>query len=549
MEAIKGVELFKEGKYKEAITQFTMYLKTEEDDKNKKVAHYNRGMAYYNLGQYDNALEDGEECLKIDPYWAKGYKCKGLAMEGMGRPRDAVETFLDGKKICSGRDPNAKAVLHELIKRLNRVTGFLGDDLDLHDRMWKEKYCVDCILFEKDVGGSLELDDDKKFISCEKCQMVNYCCQQHRQKDKANHNEVCEELLMIRKISEKDLNIIILPKEDSLLLLALEFKGPLGQQMVDTAREINVPPAVKNTMEYLRGVGDGKFMPLYQLSNFKVITKTQQKELNAWIDLFTMIDKRMLIDRPLFPNDIQRALTEALTDAMTLFYAMEKVNFFDNTDEDKVVKLHVVGAEPTVELEILRVKIFLNVVANITRRKLQIVYIGPLLISPAGQVQHLTPDITAFRGTYQDYILTSDYEKPDFIVAFFPGLYDGTYNWLPAVAQAVAKKVPFLVTCNTKDDYRKTKEWLMKGSRINPEIVQDYLNPFCSWVTEQRFPGSNSILKRNMFVLLFMGGDLDYLQQLLRVEDENVEILQTFFRLQGKKSLSDIMKLKKSGKM
>ena len=57
---------------------------TMPDDENKKVAHYNRGMAHYNLGQYDSAVEDGEECLKIDPFWTKGYKCKGLALEGMG---------------------------------------------------------------------------------------------------------------------------------------------------------------------------------------------------------------------------------------------------------------------------------------------------------------------------------------------------------------------------------------------------------------------------------------------------------------------------------
>ncbi len=74
--------MFKEGKYKEAITQFTTYLKNEQDDKNKKVAHYNREMSYYNLGQHDSALEDGEECLKIDPFWAKGYKCRGWLWKG-----------------------------------------------------------------------------------------------------------------------------------------------------------------------------------------------------------------------------------------------------------------------------------------------------------------------------------------------------------------------------------------------------------------------------------------------------------------------------------
>ena len=41
------------------------------------------------------ALKDGESCLKIDPLRAKMYKCKGLALEGLERLRDAVDTSLN----------------------------------------------------------------------------------------------------------------------------------------------------------------------------------------------------------------------------------------------------------------------------------------------------------------------------------------------------------------------------------------------------------------------------------------------------------------------
>ena len=520
--------MFKEGKYKEAITQFTTYLKTEQDHKNKKVAHYNRGMSYYNLGQHDSALEDGEECLNLDPFWAKGYKCKGLALEGMGKPNDAIETFLDGQKMCSGHDQNAEAVLWELIKRLNRVTGFLGDDLDLSDRMEKEKYCVSCNLFEKDIGGSHELGDGKQFLSCDRCKMVNYCCPPHRNKDKATHNKVCDELLMIRKNSEKNYDVQALPlKEDALALLVFTPKGSKGQVMVDKmVRFMSSSPEIKNIMDYLRDVGDENLMPLYQLNNFKPITKTQQKELNTWNDLFAMLEPGMT-------TDVKRALTRVLTDPMTVFYAMKQVTLLDSGDEDKAIRLHVVGAEPSKEIS--KIKVFFNVLSNITGRKLHIVFIGPLLIFLSeGQVEIVNPEITFFRGTYQDYILTSDYEEPDCILAFFPGLYE--YNWLPAVAQAIAKKVPFLVTCNSEEDHQNTKDWLMKGTHMKPEIVQDYRNPFDSWKAVQNVSGSNKVSKRNMFSLLFMGGDLDE---------------KVLFRLRflGENELSEIMELKKSGKM
>ena len=552
--------MFKDGKYKEAITEFTTYLKTERNNRNKKVAHYNRGMAHNKLGQHDSALEDGEECMKIDPFWAKGYKCKGLALEGMRRLRDAEETFLDSKKMCSGHDQNTEVVLHELVKRLNRVTGLLKDDLDLLDRKKNEKYCISCNLFEKDMDKSIELDNGKTFISCERCKMVNYCCQRHLEEDSVTHSEICEELLEIRKNSEKEFVIQILPKEGALVLLALKPKGPKGRQLVNLMDMFDVPLDVKNSMDYL--TGDGNLMPLYELAKFKPITKTQQKELNTWKDLFTMLHKRAVMPRMTTDLDkligfrtaveegnraIKRTLTYVLTDAMTVVYAMKNVNLLNNSDEAKVIKLHIVGAEP--KEEILKIKIFLNTVSNLTRRKLNIVFIGPLLLSPPGQVQIVNPAITLFRGTYQDYILTSDYEKPDCIVAFFPGLYHETYNWLPAVIQAIAKKVPFLVTCDGKEDHHATKEWLMKGTYMKPKIIHDRLNPFGSWQAAQDVPGSNSVSKRNMFSLLIMGGDLGALRPLLQVEDEKFELIQVLFRFLGENALSDIMKLKKSRKI
>ena len=102
----EGVKLFKEGKYAEAISEFSKYLDTSPDDTEKKVAHYNRGMAHHHLGQHIKALEDGEECIKMDPFWAKGYKCKGMALERMNKPRDAIDTLLNGQKLSFEVDKN-----------------------------------------------------------------------------------------------------------------------------------------------------------------------------------------------------------------------------------------------------------------------------------------------------------------------------------------------------------------------------------------------------------------------------------------------------------
>lgn len=122
----KGVELFKKGKYEEAINEFSKFLKTMPDGENKKVALYNRGMSYHSLGQHDMALKDGKSCLKIDPGWVKGYKCSGLALEGLGKYKDAIDTFLNGQKMCNSLDESTDAILNPLIERLNLVSRCSG---------------------------------------------------------------------------------------------------------------------------------------------------------------------------------------------------------------------------------------------------------------------------------------------------------------------------------------------------------------------------------------------------------------------------------------
>ena len=120
-----GVDLYKEGKFSEAVSQFGKYLEEEQSIEDRKVCLYNRGMAHCKLGLYRMALQDGEQCIRMDRYWAMGYKCKGMALEGMKRPTVAVSTYLYGQKHCTNMDPKTDLVLGPLIKRLNREIGFL----------------------------------------------------------------------------------------------------------------------------------------------------------------------------------------------------------------------------------------------------------------------------------------------------------------------------------------------------------------------------------------------------------------------------------------
>ena len=54
--------MFKEGKFKEASTEFTKWLSANPDasDKDRRNAHYNRARSFYNIGNHQESLKDAE---------------------------------------------------------------------------------------------------------------------------------------------------------------------------------------------------------------------------------------------------------------------------------------------------------------------------------------------------------------------------------------------------------------------------------------------------------------------------------------------------------
>eukprot|EP00092_Neocalanus_flemingeri_P033283 GFUD01036195.1.p1 GENE.GFUD01036195.1~~GFUD01036195.1.p1 ORF type:complete len:617 (-),score=147.89 GFUD01036195.1:90-1712(-) len=491
-------------------------------------------MAHHYLGQHIEALEDGAHCVKIDPFWAKGYKCKGLALEGMKKPRDAIDTLLNGQKMTVDVDKNASKILDKLIRRLNKETGYLDGDLDMLDRINNEKYCVVCNLFEKDVKDPGK-DQSKKFLSCERCEMVHYCSLGHLEENTSTHKEVCRQLLKLWKQSKQIIQVHLLWKDkddDVIFLMAQQIKGPMGKKIQMMMNGVAGTGDLKKQMDDLKGCGEGDLIPIQGIRNFAPVSTEEQEGLKTWEDWFSLPDNKenwaqmdsvkMMMSRMCpdsdvgdLTKDVKDALTGALTDPMTVFYAMKQAGLLTNVG-NKVVRLHVVGAEPHVE--IMKIKAFFALLSSIIGPNLRIILIGPLLKSPP--VPEADPVITSFGGTYQDFLQAGDYKKPDCIVAFFPGIYDPTYNWLPTVAHAIVKDIPFLVTCTYEEDYVKTKEWLVTGSGMKPEIVLDCPNPFASLGICQKPAGSNIIHSRNMFYLLVKGGQLGSVGGLLELRDD-----------------------------
>ncbi|BAZ08591.1 TPR domain protein [Calothrix sp. NIES-4071] len=64
--------------YNRAIVDYNQALKL---DPNYDYAYYNRGLAYYNKKDYDRAIADYNQALKLDPNYANAYYNRGLAYD------------------------------------------------------------------------------------------------------------------------------------------------------------------------------------------------------------------------------------------------------------------------------------------------------------------------------------------------------------------------------------------------------------------------------------------------------------------------------------
>jgi len=86
----KGNALFKEGKWPEAIKEYTEALR--RDPKNHTV-YSNRATCYAKLVAFDNSLKDCEACLKLEPKFVKAWIRKGRIEHLKKQYHKAVESF------------------------------------------------------------------------------------------------------------------------------------------------------------------------------------------------------------------------------------------------------------------------------------------------------------------------------------------------------------------------------------------------------------------------------------------------------------------------
>jgi len=113
----KGNKALAAGKEKEAVEHYSAAIAL---DPSNHVFFSNRSAAYCKLQAYQKALEDANECIKLNPTWSKGYGRKASALEFLGRFADAVDVYEEGLKIDPGNE-QYKDAMENALKSVNRA--------------------------------------------------------------------------------------------------------------------------------------------------------------------------------------------------------------------------------------------------------------------------------------------------------------------------------------------------------------------------------------------------------------------------------------------
>jgi len=95
----EGNNFFKKGDYRSAIPFYTEAI---EIDPSMHTYYSNRSACYAGLNDWENALKDGESCIKVNKQFIKGYYRAAIALKSLERWDKAVDTI----KMGLGIDPS-----------------------------------------------------------------------------------------------------------------------------------------------------------------------------------------------------------------------------------------------------------------------------------------------------------------------------------------------------------------------------------------------------------------------------------------------------------
>jgi Flp pilus assembly protein TadD, contains TPR repeats len=91
-----GLALFNEGKMEEAIDHYNQAIRITPD---YSLPYNNRGNAYVKSGQYQHAIEDYNEAIRLKKDYAEAYNNRGTSYDKLGQYQRAIEDYTEAIRL------------------------------------------------------------------------------------------------------------------------------------------------------------------------------------------------------------------------------------------------------------------------------------------------------------------------------------------------------------------------------------------------------------------------------------------------------------------